>query len=268
MSSTPAVGMGAGGALAAGWRAVQEHRGASALFIAIYAALSVPLHFVGETVESGPGMAQSQEALVQLILTQFGAFMAVTAVMGPIFAAVGVYIARKTSAGEQGTAYGALNYALARYGRLFLWCLAVQFSVQIGLQLVVLPGILFFQMYAFVPAVICAENEPWPMARSKKLTQGRRRTIFLMFLPWLMIYMGFGMLDFFGKVQEWVGLVVGTADPSRNTMAVAWFFIESLRFLYELCMGAGLYALYEERIARIQAAREARAAAAATGQPG
>ncbi len=258
------VGMGAGSALAAGWRAVLEHRGVSALFVALYAALSVPLHFVGETVESKPGMAQSQAALVELILTQFGAFMAITAVMGPLFAAVAVYIARKTSAGEQGTAYGALNFALARYARLFLWCLAVQFSVQIGLQLVVLPGILFFQMYAFVPAVVCAEDEPWPMARSKKLTQGRRRTIFLMFLPWLLIYMGFGMLDFFGKVQEWVGLVVGTPEPSSTAMGVAWFFIEGVRFVYELTMAAGLYFLYEERMARIRAAREARAAAAET----
>lgn len=258
------VGMGAGGALAAGWRAVAQHRGVSALFVALYAGLSVPLHFVGETVDAAPGMAQSQAALVELILTQFGAFMAITAVMGPLFAAVGVYIARKSLAGEEGTAYGALNYALARYGRLFLWCLAVQFSVQIGLQLVVLPGILFFQMYAFVPAVICAEDEPWPMARSKKLTQGRRRTIFLMFLPWLLIYMGFGMLDFFGKVREWVGLVVGTADPSTTAMGVAWFIIEGFRFVYELTMAAGLYALYDERMARIRAAREARAAAAET----
>lgn len=261
MSSTPKVGMGAGAALAEGWRAVIEHRGLSAVFVALYAALSVPLHFVGEGIDAKPGMAEGQQALVKLILTQFGAFMAVTALFGPVFAAVGVYIARKTRAGEVGTVYGALNYALARYGKLFLWCLAVQFSVQIGLQLVVLPGILFFQMYAFVPAVVCLESEAWPMARSKKLTQGRRRSIFLLFLPWLVIYMGFGMLDFFGKVQEWVGLVAGVKDPTTAQMAFAWFFIEGGRFLYELVMGASLTALYEERIARIQAAREARAAA-------
>ena len=47
-------------------------------------------------------------------------------------------------------------------------------------------------------------------------------------------------------------------------MGVAWFFIEGVRFVYELTMAAGLYFLYEERMARIRAAREARAAAAET----
>lgn len=232
-----------------------------ALFaIALFAAVNVPLHFIGESMDAAPSAANSQAALVKLILTQFGAYLGVTAVIGPLFSALAVYAVLSTQ-GAAGSLYGGLNYALSRYGKMFLWYFVVQVSVQVGLQLIVLPGILFFQMYAFVVPVLCLEKEEWPLARSKRLTQGIRRTIFLLFLPSFLIYLGFGLLDFFGLIQEWVGQAAGSKDPGRGPMGLAWFFIESTRFAYEFLMTAALTLLYQNRLERAAAARAAREAA-------
>lgn len=265
MSSKPNSGLGAAGALARAWRAMAAHPAVTLVAVALYAAAFVPLHFIGESIDSAPGAMQSQAALVKLVLYQMGGLLAVTALVGPVFSAFAVYAGKRQSEGDPGTLYGAANFALARYARIFFWYLVVQISVQIGLQLVVLPGILFFQMYAFVVPVICMEKESWPMDRSKRLTTGRRRTIFLLLLPWLLIYVGFGIMDLFGWIHAGVARLTGQQDPSNAVMALSWFVIEGLRSFYEFWMAVALFFLYDDRIKRILEARAARAAEATAG---
>ncbi len=243
------------------------HPTVTAVAVALYAGAYVPLHFIGESIEAAPSAAGGQAALIKLVFYQMGALLAVSAIVGPLFTASAVFAGKRTQEGDPGTLYQALNFSLARYGRMFFWYLVVQLSVQFGLQLIILPGILFFQMYAFVVPVLCMEKEPWPLDRSKRLTRGRRRTIFLLLLPWLTIYVGFGILDLFGQVQALVSSVTGQAEPSRAAMAVAWFIAEGLRSLYEFWMTAALYFLYDDRLQRILAARGARSEEAATSSP-
>lgn len=266
MSSKPQAGLGAAGALGAAWRAMVEHPAVTLFAVALYAGAYVPLHFIGETLDAAPSAAEGNSALIKLVFYQMGALLAVSALVGPLFTASAVYAGKRSAEGDPGTLYGALNFTLSRYVRMFFWYLVVQLSVQIGLQLIVLPGILFFQMYAFVVPVLCMEKEPWPLDRSKRLTRGRRRTIFLILLPWLLIYVGFGVLDLFGQVQAAVASITGVAEPSRAAMSVAWFLAEGARSFYEFWMTAALYFLYDDRVRQIAAVREARAAEqAATG---
>jgi uncharacterized membrane protein len=260
MSSKPNADLSAGGALVAGWRAMVAHPGVTAFAVALYAAAFVPLHFIGDSVGGGaPSMDTSQAALVKLVLYQMGALLAVSAIVGPLFGALAVFVGKRTSEDDPGTLYEGFNFSLARYARIFWWYLVVQLSVQIGLQLIVLPGILFFQMYAFVVPVLCMEREQWPLARSKRLTTGKRRTIFLLLLPWLVIYVGFGLLDLLGTLQSWVVAITHQEHPTDLAMGVTWLLAEGLRSFYEFWMTAALYFLYEARIRRIEELRAARA---------
>ncbi len=266
MSSKPVPGLGAAGALAAGWRAMLEHPSVTFVAVLLYTAAFVPLHFIGESIETVQSVEGGQAALIKLVLYQMGALLGVSAIVGPLFTALAVYVGKRSNEGDPGDLYGAMNFSLARYARIFFWYLVVQISVQLGLQLIVLPGILFFQMYAFVVPVLCLEKERWPLDRSKRLTRGRRRSIFLVLLPWLLIYVGFGVLDLFGQVQAAVTAVTGDENPSRAAMSVAWFFAEGLRSLYEFWMTTALYFLYDERIQRILAARAEKAATDAAAE--
>lgn len=255
--------MGAAAALGAGWRALREHGGVTTFAVVLYAAASVPLHFVGSAIDVSPSAMQDQGALLRLVGLTLGTQLAITGLIGPLVAALAVFAGLRTSQGRPGTLYDGLNFALSRYAKLFFWYLVAQICIQIGFQLVIVPGILFFQMYAFVAPVRCLEDEPWPLARSKKLTQGRRRSIFLLLVPWLLLFIFFGVAEMLGLIRSGVTSLTGDANPSTALMAVFWFVFEAIRSFYEFWMMAALYYLYEERIQRIQAAREARVSEAA-----
>lgn len=127
--------------------------------------------------------AQDQATLVKVLLAWTGVALVQEIFLGPIVGAVAVYIGRLHSAGQTASPYQALNFALNRYKRLFLPRLIAQLSIQIGLMLLLFPGIIYVSMYAFVDSVACLEEKVWPLDRSKRLTRGRRGSIVGIYLP-------------------------------------------------------------------------------------
>lgn len=127
--------------------------------------------------------AQDQATLIKVLLAWTGVALVQEIFLGPIVGAVAVYVGRMHSAGETAGLYNAINFALGRYSRLFLPRLIAQLSIQIGLMLLLFPGIIYVSMYAFVDSVACLEQKVWPIDRSKRLTRGRRGSIVGIYLP-------------------------------------------------------------------------------------
>lgn len=127
--------------------------------------------------------AQDQATLIKVLLSWTGVALVQEIFLGPIVGAIAVYIGRMHSAGESAGLYDSFNFALGRYGRLFLPRLIAQLSIQIGLMLLLFPGIIYVSMYAFVDSVACLEKKVWPIDRSKRLTRGRRGSIVGIYLP-------------------------------------------------------------------------------------
>lgn len=159
---------------------------------------------------------------------------------GPIFAATAVYVGRGT--GKPGL-YAALNFALNRYSRVFKWHAAAFILINVGM-IVILPGILYTLRYAFVDSVCCIEDEKWPLARSTKLTRGRRKRIFLIFLPYF-IYIQVAMLAYLQVVADWY-LLAG---------------IHMLTYFVVYIFAVAMYVMYEERTTKRKKKTEGEVAA-------
>jgi hypothetical protein len=123
-----------------------------------------------------------QSDLISVVLSWSGYALLESILLGPLVAATAVFLARAAWRGEAVQASAAINYAIARYGRLFAPHLAAQVSIQVGM-IIFVPGLLFYTMYALVPAVACNEADVWALDRSKALSVGRRKALFLLWLP-------------------------------------------------------------------------------------
>jgi len=134
-------------------------------------------------VGAGNSLAGDQETMVKYILADAGMLLLAEVLLGPILAAVAVYLARRDQVGKTSNLSGSLNFAVRRYSRMFVPHLAAQISIQIGLQLLIVPGLLFYGMYAFVEPVSALEEGEWALDRSKALTRGRRGTIMWLVIP-------------------------------------------------------------------------------------
>ena len=143
----------------------------------------------------------SEEELAPMIGAFMGVYLAVEILLGPLLAAMSIYIGRAHTHGASAPFSKSLNFALNRYKRMLKWHAIAWITIHFGLALICIPGLFFVVIYAFVDPVLCLEKEPWPLARSKKLTRGRRRTIFLCFLPWLLLSQVAQGLELFGIVQ-------------------------------------------------------------------
>lgn len=145
--------------------------------------------------ETGATSAQMQQsAFIQLMFGWWGVMLALEILLGPIVVAMTVYVARTHSHGGTPSLYKAFNFALARYSRIFKWHAIAWLSIQVGM-IVLVPGILFLLQYAFVDSILCLEDEKWPLARSTKLTRGRRRRIFAIVFVWLVVNQVVGFLE-------------------------------------------------------------------------
>ncbi|MDP2315999.1 MAG: hypothetical protein Q8P41_24090 [Pseudomonadota bacterium] len=83
------------------------------------------------------------------------------------------------------TLYEAVNFGLNRFPRVIKAHARALFIVQLGI-IVIVPGILFGLQYAFVDAIATLDTqERDPLARSRKLTAGRRGTLFRTFAVFL-----------------------------------------------------------------------------------
>ncbi len=108
-----------------------------------------------------------------------------TLLLGPIFQAAAAFAAFRHSRGKPGTAHLGLNFALSRYGRMFKPHAQAWLLILVGIQLFLIPGIIYWNQFALVDAVTVFEKSKRPLRRSRQLTTGYRRTIFMMAFPWL-----------------------------------------------------------------------------------
>ena len=175
------------------------------------------------------GGAQDQSTLVKVLLAWTGVALVQEILLGPIVGAIGVYVGRMHSAGQSASPYDAINFALGRYGRLFFPRLIAQLSIQLGLMLLLFPGIIYVSMYAFVDSVACLEQKVWPIDRSKGLTRGRRGSIVGIYLPVAILVQVVALAELWALEQG--VLVLGLVFSAVFLM----FFIVNVAFykLYE-----------------------------------
>ncbi|MFZ5478461.1 MAG: hypothetical protein ACOZNI_16955 [Myxococcota bacterium] len=145
---------------------------------------------VGSVLDSYHASNQ-QQRLIVMQLTQLVVLTLWGGTIGAWAAAAGVYLWVQEEKKQKATLYEAVNYGLNRWGRVLKPHLKALVIVQLGL-IVVVPGILFGLQYAFVDAIATLDQvEKDPIARSRKLTSGRRGTLFRTFAVFLVWWIPF-----------------------------------------------------------------------------
>ena len=124
-------------------------------------------------------------AVVYMVLADLSIQVAVTVLLGPIFQAMAAFAAFRHSRGKPGSARVGLNFALGRYSRMFKPHAVAWLVVLLGLQFII-PGIIYWNQFALVDAEAAFGKSVRPIRRSRTLTKGYRRTIFMMALPWFL----------------------------------------------------------------------------------
>jgi len=186
------------------------------------------------------GAQGKQSQLISFVLGYTGMGLLKSILIGPFVAAIVVYVSKNHVKQSKSSIYGAINFALNRYPRLFLPYLIAQLSIQLG-NIIIIPGILFMMQYAFVDAIACLENEKHVISRSVKLTRGRRKYIFFIILPWAIVTQVFGILT------------LGAADSFVKLAGFNVLLEGLIMFMYMT-----FFMLYDQRIRQIQEIREER----------
>jgi len=214
----------------------------------IYGILLTALDLVAYSM-FGPkgGDVSGQQDLVGVLLAWTANALAVEIILGPLFVACAVYLGRAVTTGVKPGIYKAVNFALSRYSRMFVPHLAAQLSIQLGM-IIVIPGVLFQMQYAFVDSVAALEDEAAPLNRSKRLTRGRRRSIFLLFLPWLLLSQLIVFADLWAMGQSELYL----------------FGVKVAVFLIYFTMQVSFFLLYDERTRQRRARKNSEPAGAAS----
>ena len=135
-----------------------------------------------------------------LYVTQFGQLILLTiwgCIVGAWAAPAGIYLWVQREKGQVATAYDAVNYGLNRFGRVLSAHARAFLVIQIGM-IVIVPGILFGLQYAFVDAIATLDTkEDSPLSRSRRLTSGRRGTIFRTFLVFTVWWLPFQLMGIY-----------------------------------------------------------------------
>lgn len=188
------------------------------------------------------GINVQQSELIKLILGTMGAnLLGRIILLGPIFGAVCVYIGRNHSQQKKSSLYGGLNFALSRYKLLFVPNLLAQLAIQIGM-IIIIPGVLSWMQFAFVEPVACLEEEKHVLSRSKRLTKGRRKSIFLIILPWIVFSQVFGIVELYA------------ATIGFGATVASCIVMETLL----VCMQLAFFMLYHNRMVILEEKRAAR----------
>ena len=137
--------------------------------------------FLNATAEAA---ATGGDPMIPMILGWVGLSLAFEVIAGPFLGALAVYVALRHVGGTRQGFAGGLRFAASRYARLFLPHLLAQLAIQFGMQ-VILPGILFWTMYAFVDTIACLEPTRQVLSRSAALTKGRRLTVVFILIPFI-----------------------------------------------------------------------------------
>lgn len=136
------------------------------------------------------GFIRTNTSQQRLIVSELSKTVALTVwgcLAGAWAAPATLYLWVQQEKGRPTSLYEAVNYGLNRFPRVLGPHSRALFIIQLGL-IVIVPGILFGLQYAFVDAIATLDTaEKDPLARSRKLTAGRRGTLFrtfLFFLVW------------------------------------------------------------------------------------
>lgn len=211
-------------------RAVVTNLSVALPFAAFAALVTAP--FDAWLTDAIAGVPPRQEDLLSVALAWSGWALLAEVLFGPLFAAAAVCVAANHARGVRVGLYKAVNFAFNRYRRMFLPHLGAQVSIQLGM-LVLVPGVLYMCMYAFVDPVACLEDEKWPMARSKRLTRGRRKTILWVALPMVLL-----------------SLVRMFTDMWALGQGPVWFLADyTAVYLLQFWLWAGFTHMYLKRVA-------------------
>jgi hypothetical protein len=125
-----------------------------------------------------------------LVVSQIAQTIAITiwgCIVGSWSAPASLYLWVQHEKKKPTNLYEAINFGLNRFSRVVGAHSRAVFIIQLGM-FVIVPGILFGLQYAFVDAIATLDTqERDPLARSRKLTSGRRGTLFrtfAIFLVW------------------------------------------------------------------------------------
>lgn len=133
---------------------------------------------------------------------------------GALGAGVAVYLWVMKERGQRPSFYDGLNYSLNRLGRVVGPHWRAFALIALG-NIVVIGAVIWGLQFAFVDAIaVLDDREAHPLQRSRRLTQNRRRTLFLAFLPFLLWWLPFQLaLTFWAGGEAWyVQLAAGTVD--------------------------------------------------------
>lgn len=140
---------------------------------------------VSQLTASSPGQGPAQTGQIYAMVGWLFVGILAQVFVGPIFHACAVFVARSSAHGKSAGLYPAVNFALNRYSRMFKPHAIAWLAIVLGMQ-VLIPGILYWMMYAFVDASAALEDHPDPRKRSRMLTAGRRASIFWMIFPFIL----------------------------------------------------------------------------------
>jgi small-conductance mechanosensitive channel len=193
------------------------------------------LHLAPQLAQSSTTLFIASEVIKLVVSLLLGVLLV------PLVDAITIYVWRESDKGHSPSLYAATNWGILRYARMFRPHMYSYLAIAIGMQ-VVIPGVLYALQYAFVDAIAATDdNAKQPLARSQKLTQGRRSRIARAWLPYALWYPAYYF--YFGFQAEALG-------------AWAVFLFGVVDVLLLMAMEMVMFALYEERIAEARAALE------------
>ncbi len=182
---------------------------------------------------------ESQSGMIYTLLGWVGWSLLLQVFVGPIFHACAVAVAKGAAMGKPAKLYPALNFALNRYKKMFRPHMLAWLAIAIGIQ-VIIPGILYWMMYAFVDSVAALEEHKDPRARSRMLTAGRRSSIFWMIFPFIVLQAVRMVTDF-----EFMAAGLGS-----------WIGYQTVMALLDFGLATSFAMFYLARVAALDRARE------------
>jgi hypothetical protein len=184
--------------------------------------------------------AEGQSNLIKLSFTYLGFMLVYKAILGPIVSILVVVYARAFAMKSSMTVSTAINFALKRYGAVFVPYLLAMLSIQIGM-IIIIPGVMFMMQYAYVDAVATLEKEAHVLSRSKLLTKSRRQSLIILILPYILLGQAIQFVEF-GYAESTATLIAANAAYEGLLVVIM----------------ATFYMLYHERTALIAQYREAK----------
>jgi hypothetical protein len=131
------------------------------------------------------------------------------------------------------TLVGAMNYGLNRVSRV-AWPHFLAYSLVVLGNIVIVPGIIFGLMFAFVDGIATLDpQEKRVLARSSRLTSSRRGSIFrvmlVAFIGWW-LWFQLGLVFFVPTMPMWAKFGVGTFDH----LVLVWIDLCMVQFYLDM----------------------------------